>query len=263
VKWTIDRIQKAKGQQKLASLTAYDYSMAKAVDQAGIPLIILGDSLGMTMLGHETTLPVTLDDMIYHSRSVMRGVQSALVVADMPFLSYQVSLEDAVANAGRLLKEGGADAVKIEGGAIRVPTVQHLLANGIPVMGHIGLTPQSVRAFGGYKVQGKTEAAAEQLKQDALALCEAGIFALVLEGMPSAVAEAITAAVPVPTIGIGAGPHCDGQVLVVHDMLGLFTEFQPKYVKRYADLGAAMHTAFTAYRDEVEAGDFPDADHAY
>ncbi len=263
MKWTIDRVCKSKGEQKISSLTAYDYTSARWVDAAGIQLIIVGDSLGMTMLGYDSTIPVTLDDMIHHSKAVMRGVKSALVVADMPFLSYQASLDEAVANAGRLLKESGVDAVKIEGGAFRVETVKHLIANGIPVMGHIGLTPQSVRAFGGYKVQGKTEAAASQLLADAKALADAGIFALVLEGMPATLAAEITRSIDIPTVGIGAGPDCDGQVLVMHDLLGLFPEFNPKFVKRYADLGAAMKSAFEAYRSEVEQGQFPAPEHCY
>lgn len=263
MKWTADRLRKQKGQGKIVSLTAYDYSMAQAVDAAGIQLIIVGDSLGMTMLGYDSTIPVTMDDMVHHTKAVVRGVESALVVADMPFLSYQVSLSDAVAHAGRLIKEAGAGAVKIEGGAFRAETIQHLIANGIPVMGHIGLTPQSVRAFGGYKVQGRTGEAAETLKADAQRLADAGIFALVLEGIPAPLAEEITQSIAVPTVGIGAGPACDGQVLVVHDLLGLYSDFTPKFVKRYADLGAAMRTAFAAYKAEVEDGTFPGDEHCY
>ncbi len=263
MKWTVDRVCKSKGNKKISSVTAYDYTSARWVDAAGIELIIVGDSLGMTMLGYDSTIPVTLDDMIHHAKAVMRGVKSALVVADMPFLSYQAGLDEAVLNAGRLLKESGVDAVKIEGGTFRVETVRHLIANGIPVMGHIGLTPQSVRAFGGYKVQGKTEAAASQLLEDAKALAEAGIFALVLEGMPSALAGEITQAIDIPTIGIGAGPDCDGQVLVMHDLLGLYTDFTPKFVKRYAELGEAMKAAFETYRSEVEQGQFPAPEHCY
>lgn len=244
-------------------MTAYDYSMAQAVDAAGIQLIIVGDSLGMTMLGYDSTIPVTMDDMVHHTKAVVRGVESALVVSDMPFLSYQISLSDAVAHAGRLIKEAGAGAVKIEGGAFRAETIQHLIANGIPVMGHIGLTPQSVRAFGGYKVQGRTGEAAETLKADAQRLADAGIFALVLEGIPAPLAEEITQSIAVPTVGIGAGPACDGQVLVVHDLLGLYSDFTPKFVKRYADLGAAMRTAFAAYKAEVEDGTFPGDEHCY
>ena len=263
MKWSVDRIRKLKGKGKIVSLTAYDYSTAQLVDAAGMNLIIVGDSLGMTMLGYDSTIPVTMEDMIHHTRAVARGAKSALIVADMPFLSYQVTLDQAVDNAGRLIKDAGADAVKIEGGAFRAETVRHLIANGIPVMGHIGLTPQSVRAFGGYKVQGKSGEAADQLKADAVALAEAGVFSLVLEGMPAALASDITAAIDVPTVGIGAGPGCDGQVLVVHDMLGMFSKFTHKFVKRYAELGEAMRNAFAAYKQEVEHGTFPSDEHCY
>lgn len=263
MKWTVDRIRQQKGKRRIVSLTAYDFTTARYVDEAGIHLIIVGDSLGMTMLGYDSTIPVTMDDMVHHARAVARGARSALVVADMPFLSYQVTQEAAVSHAGRLIKEGGADAVKIEGGAFRAATVRHLLANGIPVMGHIGLTPQSVRAFGGYKVQGKTTEAAAQLIEDAIALAEAGVFALVLEGMPAGLGADITAAVPVPTIGIGAGPGCDGQVLVVHDLLGIYEEMQPRFVKRYAAVGEVMRKAFAEYKREVEDGSFPGDEHCY
>lgn len=263
MKFTVDRIRKLKGTGKIVSLTAYDFSTAQLVDEAGIHLIIVGDSLGMTVLGYDSTIPVTMDDMVHHTRAVMRGVTSALVVADMPFLSYQVTPDQAVDNAGRLIKEAGADAVKIEGGAFRADTVRHLIANGIPVMGHIGLTPQSVRAFGGYKVQGRTGEGADQLKADAIALAEAGVFSLVLEGIPADLAADITASVPVPTVGIGAGPGCDGQVLVVHDMLGMYAKFTPKFVKRYAELGEAMRNAFASYKQEVEDGTFPADEHCY
>lgn len=257
------RIANRKGQGRIAALTAYDYTTARWVDAAGIPVILVGDSLGMTMLGYESTIPVTVEEMVHHTKAVVRGVNSALVVADMPFLSYQVTLDQAVANAGRLIKEAGADAVKIEGGAFRAETVRHLIANGIPVMGHIGLTPQSVRAFGGYKVQGRTDAASASLKTDAIALAEAGVFSLVLEAMPAEVAGEITESIAVPTIGIGAGPKCDGQVLVVHDMLGLSGEFDPKFIKRYAELGETMLDAFSTYKADVERGAFPAAEHSY
>jgi len=263
MKWTVDRIRRTKGTQKVVCLTAYDYASAQAVDAADIPLIIVGDSLGMTVLGYDSTIPVTLDDMIHHTRAVARGAGRALVVADMPFLSYQISAEQAVDNAGRLLKEAHAGAVKIEGGAFRADTVRHLIANGIPVMGHIGLTPQSVHAFGGYKVQGKTADAAEQLKVDAMALSDAGAFALVLEGMPAELATEITVAIPIPTIGIGAGAGCDGQVLVFHDVLGLYRGHTPKYVKQYADLGSRIQDAFAAYKREVESGAYPGPEHSY
>ena len=261
--WTTSRIKAAKGQHKLVCLTAYDYSTARLEDEAGTHLILVGDSLGMTMLGYETTLPVTMEDMLHHTRAVVRGVKNALVVADMPFMSYQVSVAQALENAGRCIKGAGAGAVKIEGGALRVPTVQALVANGIPVLGHIGLTPQSIREMGGYKVKGRLPQEAQGLLADAAALADAGIFALVLEGMPAALAADITAAVRVPTIGIGAGPHCDGQILVTHDILGLYDGVSPKFVKRYADLGAAMKQAFAAYKHDVESGAFPDAAHSY
>ena len=262
-KWNVTKIRRLKGKQRITSLTAYDFALARMIDAAGVQIILVGDSLGMTVLGYESTIPVTLNDMLHHTKAVMRGVEAALVVADMPFLSYQVSAEQAVENAGRLIKEAGADAVKIEGGAFRADTVSLLVENGIPVMGHIGLTPQSVRAMGGYRVQGKTEEAAERLLNDAKALDEAGVFSIVLEGIPASLAKSITAAVSVPTIGIGAGPDCDGQVLVVHDLLGLFEDFKPKFVKRYVNLAPKIKEAFQQFKSEVEAGTFPDEDHSY
>ncbi|MBU0679258.1 MAG: 3-methyl-2-oxobutanoate hydroxymethyltransferase [Verrucomicrobia bacterium] len=262
-KWTTTKIRALKGKGRITSLTAYDYTMARLVDRAGLQIILVGDSLGMTMLGYDSTLPVTLEQVIHHTAAVVRGVEHALVVADMPFLSFQVSVEQAVDNAGRLLKEAGADAVKIEGGSFRVPVIRALVENGIPVMGHIGLTPQSVRAMGGYKVQGRGEKAAEELKASAVALDEAGVFTIVLEGMPSDVGAAITEAVQVPTIGIGAGPGCDGQILVIHDLLGLYDDMRPKFVKRYAELGTEITKALEAYRGEVEKGDFPGPENCY
>ena len=235
VKWTPDRLRALKGKRRFACLTAYDFATARLVDEAELPVVLVGDSLGMTVLGYETTLPVTMEQMLHHT----------------------------VANAGRFLKEAGADAVKIEGGRLRTETVRALVGNGIPVMGHLGLTPQSVRAMGGYKVQGRTAAAARALKSDAKALEAAGVFAIVLEGIPAPLARAITAAVGVPTIGIGAGPGCDGQVLVVNDLLGLSGDFTPRFVKRYAELGATMARAFAAYRDDVESGRFPGKEHCY
>lgn len=263
MKWTVDRIRKLKGKEKIVSLTAYDYTTARWMDAAGIQLLLVGDSLGMTMLGYDSTIPVTMADMIHHTKAVKRGTESALVVADMPFLSFQVGLDEAVENAGLLIKEAGADAVKIEGGAFRAETIQHLIKNGIPVMGHIGLTPQSVRAFGGYKIQGRDSEGAAQLLADAQALADAGVFALVLEGIPAPLAAEITQAVSVPTVGIGAGPDCDGQVLVMHDMLGITKDFSPRFIKRYAELGEAMQTAFATYKAEVEAGTFPGPEHCY
>jgi len=262
-RWTTRKIREAKGVRKLACLTAYDFGCAKMMDDAGIPLILVGDSLAMTVLGYESTLPATMEQMLHHTAAVARGVTHALVVGDMPFMSYQVSVEQALANAGRFLKEAGADAVKIEGGAVRAPLVGSLVANGIPVLGHIGLTPQSVHAFGGYHVQGQTESEAAQLKADAHALAQAGVFAIVLECIPAKLAAEITATVPVPTIGIGAGAGCDGQVLVMHDMLGLFDTFKPRFVKTYAQIGQTMRQAFGDYAREVAEGLFPSDEHAY
>lgn len=261
--WTVPRVRQVKGKQKLACLTAYDYTTARMMDEAGIPLILVGDSLGMTVLGFDTTIPVTMEQMLHHTAAVVRGVKHALVIADMPFLSYQASIESGITNAGRLIKEAGADAVKIEGGAFRSDLIRALTANGIPVVGHIGLTPQSIRELGAYKLQGRTAPAAEQLCVDAQALAEAGVFALVLECLPSPLAAEITAATPVPTIGIGAGPACDVQVLVSHDMLGLNDQFQPRFVKRYADLAPRMRAAFAAYAREVGDGTFPGPEHGY
>lgn len=260
--WSVNKIRLAKGRTPLAVLTAYDYLTARLMDECGMPMILVGDSLAMTVLGYENTLPVTMDEMMHHTKAVVRGVKKAVVVADMPFLSYQVSEKEAVANAGLFLKEAGADAVKIEGGAIRESVVKSLVENGIPVMGHIGLTPQSVKAMG-YKVQGKTGEQAEALLEDAQALDRAGVFSLVLEGMPAELSKQITDMVSCPTIGIGAGLHCDGQVLVVQDMLGLTQDMHPKFVKKYADLGQAMTDAFTAYREDVESRTFPDDEHSY
>ena len=261
--WTATRIRQAKGKQKISCLTAYDCTTARMVDETGIPLVMVGDSLGMTVLGYETTIPVTMEQMLHHTAAVVRGVKSALVIADMPFLSYQVSIESGIANAGRLIKEAGADAVKIEGGAFRSDLVRALVTNGIPVVGHIGLTPQSILEMGGYKIQGRTAPAAARLLADAQALAEAGIFALVLECLPSPLATEITAAVPVPTIGIGAGPGCDGQVLVSHDLLGLNEQFLPKFAKRYANLAPQMRTAFAEFAKDVTAGTFPGPEHGF
>jgi 3-methyl-2-oxobutanoate hydroxymethyltransferase len=256
-------IRESKGIRKLACLTAYDYATARLVDESGIPLILVGDSLGMTVLGHSTTLPVSMDEMLHHTKAVVRGTRQALVVADMPFLSYQASAEEAIRNAGRFLKEAGAGAVKIEGGAFRAPLVEALVQNGIPVLGHVGLTPQSVREIGGFKVQGRDREAADRLVEDARALERAGVFGVVLECIPAGVAGSITRAVTVPTIGIGAGPDCDGQVLVIHDMLGLTAGPTPRFVKRYAELAGAMASAFAAYRGDVEAGRFPSQETSY
>ena len=262
-KWTADRIKALKGTGHFACLTAYDYTTARWVDDAGVPLVLVGDSLASAMLGYATTLPVTMDQMLHHVSAVTRGVASALVIADMPFMSYQVSTEQALTNAGRFIKEAGADAVKLEGGAFRGDTVRALVQNGVPVLGHIGLTPQSLRQMGGYKVQGRKHEDAERLLADAQALQAAGAFAIVVECVPGDLGRTITEAVTVPTIGIGAGPGCDGQILVTHDLLGLSASRAPSFAKQYADLGNRMKQAFLAYKAEVEAGDFPAAEHTY
>ena len=262
-KWTSQAVCALKGKEKITCLTAYDCLMARAMDRCGIHIILVGDSLGMTVLGHDTTLPVTEEDMLRHTGAVARATESALVVGDMPFMSFQVSPEHALENAGRFLKEAGADAVKLEGGRIRAATIARIVGNGIPVMGHIGLTPQSVRQTGGYRVQGRDPKQAQSLKDDALALAEAGVFAIVLECIPSALAAEITAMVSAPTIGIGAGLDCDGQVLVAHDMLGLTDQIAPRFVKRYAEMGETMTAAFQAYIRDVQSGAFPSEEHGY
>jgi 3-methyl-2-oxobutanoate hydroxymethyltransferase len=247
--------------ERFIMLTAYDYPTGQILDEAGVPVILVGDSLAQNILGYETTLPVTMEEMLHHCKAVARGATNALVVGDMPFLSYQTSLDEGIRNAGRFLKEGGAHAVKIEGPMVELAVA--LVDRGIPVMGHIGLTPQSVHAMGGYRVQGKTEEDAGRLLNEALALEKGGIFSLVLEGIPAAVAKQITEAVAVPTIGIGAGPHCDGQVLVLTDLLGLGGGKYPKFVKPFADLRGEITRAVHAFRDEVAAGVFPDEAHSY
>jgi 3-methyl-2-oxobutanoate hydroxymethyltransferase len=248
---------------KITMLTAYDYSTAKLIDECGINTILVGDSLGMTMLGYEDTLSVTMEDMIHHTAAVCRGAKNALVVGDMPFMSYQTSVYDAVVNAGRLIKEGHCQAVKLEGGAAVCPQIRAITDAQIPVMGHIGLTPQSINAFGGFKVQGKSEEAAQRILDEARAIEEAGAFGIVLECIPAKLSAKITEAISIPTIGIGAGPYCDGQVLVYQDMLALFTDFKPKFVKHFADVGALMREGFTAYNEEVKAGTFPAQEHCF
>ncbi len=243
----------------ITMITAYDWTFARIVDDAGVDAILVGDSLGMVVQGHPTSLPVTVDEMVYHTRMVARGARRALVVGDMPFLSYQASVEEGVRNAGRLIKEAGAAAVKVEGGAARVPLVRALVDAGIPVMGHLGLEPQRVHMMGGYKVQRDADA----LLADALGLEASGAFSIVLEGVPAAVGEHLSSKLEVPTIGIGAGPGCDGQVLVLHDVLGLYTEFTPKFVKRFADLGTAAREAVETFREEVVERRFPDDSHVY
>jgi len=261
-KWTADRIKHLKGISKITCLTAYDYTTAKFVDAAGIHLTLVGDSLANTMLGHPTTLSVTMEQMLHHTAAVARGITNSLIVADMPFMSYQVSTEQALENAGRFLKEAGADAIKIEGGAFRAPTIAALVTNGIPVLGHIGLTPQSIRQSG-YKVQGRQTSDAERLINDAKALEEAGVFGIVIECVPAILGATLTKAINIPTIGIGAGPDCDGQILVSHDVLGLSGKSTPKFVKQYADLGDRMVKAFNEYKAEVESGTFPNHEQCY
>ncbi|MCH7576660.1 MAG: 3-methyl-2-oxobutanoate hydroxymethyltransferase [Chloroflexi bacterium] len=243
--------------ERFAMLTAYDYPSARLVEEAGVPIILVGDTLGMVVLGYDTTIPVTMDEMLHHVKAVVRGTRKAHVVADMPFMSYQAGPQDALRNAGRMLKEGGAQSVKLEGGRRVADTVSLLVSSGIPVLGHIGLTPQSVNQLGGYKLQGKTPAAAVKLINDAVALEQAGAYAIVLETIPAQLGEVITQKVSVPTIGIGAGPHCDGQVQVFHDLLGLFDEFVPKHAKRYAQLGEVIKDAVGQYVAEVQDGAFP------
>ncbi len=248
---------------KLTMLTAYDYSFAKLMDNAGINAILVGDSLGMVCLGYEDTLPVTMEDMIHHTAAVARGAKNALVVSDMPFMSYQASVYDAVVNAGRLIKEGHAQAVKLEGGFEVTEQIKAIVKASIPVMGHIGLTPQSVNAFGGFKVQGKSEEAAQRLLDEARAVEQAGAFAMVLESVPEKLAARISQEVSIPTIGIGAGAGCDGQVLVYQDMLGLFTDFTPKFVKQFANVGEVVKDAIGAYMKEVQEGTFPAPEHTF
>lgn len=256
------REQKAKG-EKISMLTAYDYSTAKLMDEAGINGILVGDSLGMVVLGYEDTLPVTMEDMIHHTAAVCRGAKNTLVVGDMPFMSYQVSVEEAVYNAGRLMKEGRCQAVKLEGGRKCMPQIRAITNASIPVMAHIGLTPQSINAFGGFKVQGKSEEAAKKLLEDAKAVEEAGAFAVVLECVPAKLAELISKSISIPTIGIGAGAGCDGQILVYQDMLGLFSDFTPKFVKKYANVGEMMTQAFRDYIADVQEGSFPAPEHTF
>ncbi len=261
---TVLDIQKMKAaSEKISVLTAYDFPFARLLDQAGIDMILVGDSLGVVVAGYDNTLPVTMDEMVYHTRAVRRGTQRALVVADLPFLSYQTDLSEARRNAGRLIKEGGAQAVKLEGGENVAATIAAIVAMDIPVMGHIGLTPQSIHRMGGYRVQGKLEEQARQLLADARAVAEAGAFALVLEGIPASLAAEITAAAPIPTIGIGAGIDCDGQVLVIHDILGLCEKYSPKFVKRYADAATLISGAVDDYIREVKGGVFPGKEHSF
>ena len=263
-KITVPKLVKMKEQgEKIACLTAYDFITAHLLDTAGIDLILVGDSGAMVFAGHANTLPITVDQMIYHTQAVSRGVNRALLVADMPFLSFQVSPEDAIRNAGLFLKEGGAEGVKVEGGKPMAETIYRMTRVGIPVMGHIGLTPQSIRAYGGYPLQGDSEDEAHILKQDAKTMEEAGVFALVLEKIPGALAKEITESVSVPTIGIGAGSDCDGQILVTHDMLGLFEMFKPKFVRKYADLARTIREAVELYCADVRTRTYPSKKESY
>jgi len=249
--------------EKIAMLTAYDYLVARYLDQVGIDIILVGDSLGNVVHGYETTLPVTVDDMIYHAKAVKRGVKNALVVVDMPFMSFQTSIDDAVRNAGRIMKEVGVGAVKLEGGEYIADIVKHLVKIGIPVMGHLGLTPQAINKFGTYEVRATTKEESDELLHDAKVLADAGVFSIVLEKIPASLAKKVTASISVPTIGIGAGQHCDGQVLVVYDMLGLTEEFKPRFVRRYSELAETMRGAFRTYISDVKSKKFPSNKESY
>lgn len=260
---TLELIQMKRKGQKIVMITAYDALFGALVDAAGVDVVLVGDSVAPVLAGEETTIPATVEQMIYHGKTARRGIKRALVVVDLPFLSYQVSIPDAIANAGRILKETGAAAVKLEGGATWAPTVAALVNAGIPVMGHLGFTPQSVHQLGGFKIQGKQADAAARLVEDAKALEQAGAFAMVLELMPGPVAKSVTAAVGIPTIGIGAGPDCDGQVLVLHDMLGLNEGFAPKFLKRYAELGQEARAAIGRFGEEVRSGAYPGPEHTH
>ena len=260
---TLTLREKHQRREPITMVTAYDFPTARIADQAGVDAILVGDSLAMVVLGHPDTLAVTMDEMLHHARAVRRGASRALLVGDMPFMSYQADEAEAVRNAGRFVKEAGMEAVKLEGGRTVAGTVRRIVGTGIPVQGHIGLTPQSVNALGGFKVQGRTAAAAHTLLEDALALEDAGCFSLVLESVPDRLAAHITDRIQIPTIGIGAGPGTSGQVLVLHDMLGLFERFTPRFVKRYAQLGDTARAAVEAFRADVESGAFPTAEHSY
>lgn len=263
MKNTIRTFIEAKNNKKLSILTAYDYSTAKIIDGSGVNGILVGDSLGMVCLGHKDTLGVTVEHMIHHGKAVVNGVENALVIIDMPFMSYEISVEQALVNAGRIIKETGAQAVKLEGGIDIIPQVRALVKAKIPVMGHLGLTPQSVNVFGGFKVQGKDAEDAQKIIDSAIALQEAGAFAIVLECVPAKLAQIITKKLTIPTIGIGAGKECDGQVLVWQDSVGMFSDFTPKFVKKYANVGETLKDAFTTYIKEVEDGSFPEPKHEF
>jgi len=261
---TISEIKEMKQrQEKIPMLTAYDYITAKMVDEAGVPLILVGDSLGMVMLGYESTIPVTMEEMLHHTKAVVRGAKKALVVGDMPFMTYHVSISEALYNAGRFIQEGGAQAVKLEGGQVVAESVKRIVDCGIPVMGHIGFTPQSIHQLGGFKVQGKTPEVAKKLLKDAQVLAEAGAFAIVLECVPAPLSKLITQRVSIPTIGIGAGSDCDGQVQVISDILGLYTDFVPKHAKRYAKLAEEIKAVVSDYVAEVKSVSFPTVEQSY
>jgi len=264
VRTTVPQIlEMARRGERLVVITAYDYPTARIVDSCNVPIILVGDSLGNNMLGYESTIPVTMDEMIHHTAAVVRGTQHALVIGDMPFMSYQAGEDDAIRNAGRFLKEAHCQAVKLEGGAAVAGILRRLVQFGIPVMGHIGLTPQSLNAIGGYRVQGRTVDQARRLLEDALAIEEAGAFAIVLEYVASPVAKLITERLTIPTIGIGAGPYCDGQVQVIHDVLGLFPDLHLKHARRYAEVGEVIRNAIGSYRDDVLEGTFPGANESF
>ena len=263
-KFTIKSFQKAKEEKRpISMLTAYDYSMAKILDSAGVDALLVGDSLGMVIQGHDSTISVTIDEMIYHAKAVNRAAKRALVIVDMPFMSYHVSVEESVKNAGRLMKEGGAHAIKLEGGVEFAETIRQIVRAQIPVMGHLGLTPQSLHMFGGFKVQGKSLAQAQKIIDDAKALEEAGVFAITLECVPEELSKIITETVRVPTIGIGAGKYCDGQVLVSNDMLGMFSDFVPKFVKQFAHLSPSIEDAVKTYIEEMNNNSFPEKKHTF
>ncbi len=258
-----DILKKKEEGKKITMLTAYDYPFAKIVDEAGVDIVLVGDSLGMVVQGHETTLSVTMEEMLYHTRMVTRAVKNALVIADIPFLSNQMGLSETIKNAGRFLKEAGAAGIKLEGGTVVADQIRAMVQAEIPVMAHVGMTPQSIHRFGGYKVQGKEERSALKILEDATAVEEAGAFSVVLEAVPMGLARNITGRLKIPTIGIGAGPHCDGQVLVLYDLLGLFEKFMPKFAKQYADLRTTTLEAIRRYKEEVELGKFPTKDESY
>jgi 3-methyl-2-oxobutanoate hydroxymethyltransferase len=259
----LDLLKKKADNDKIVMVTAYDWTMARLVDAAGVDMVLVGDSLGMVVQGHDSTLPVTVDDIVYHCRAVHRGLTHAHLTADLPFMSYQVSVEDALRAAGRMVQEGNAQSVKLEGGVRSAPAIERMVDAGIPVVGHVGLTPQSVHTMGGFKVQGRGEQAASRVMDDAVAVEQAGAFCIVLEGLPRDLAAAITERLSIPTIGIGAGPECDGQVLVVNDILGLDLGFKPRFVKRYGELQDTIVAAVSTYADEVRTGVFPDEAHSF